>query len=332
MAARIVVVGASAGGVQALISIAKDLPADLQAPVVVVLHVPAAGGSALPAILARAGPLDARHARDGEALEPGTIYVAPPDLHLLVAEGAASLVRGPQENGHRPAIDPLFRSAAREFGPGAIAIVLSGSRDDGAAGAAAVAARGGRVLVQDPAEAILAAMPENAIAADHPDYVVPVAEIAPIVARLTAEPAPDSPTGDTQELEVEDRYAAFDLGTIERRRPSGEPSPYSCPACGGVLREADDDSLLRFRCRVGHAFAAESLLDGSSETVDRALWIALRALEERIELVQRVARRLRDRELGHRAEQYERQALESQAHVKVLREVLLGRNGDDAGD
>jgi len=278
MAARIVVVGASAGGVQALVSLAKGLPADLQAPVVVVLHVPAAVPSALPAILARSGPLDARHARDGEALEPGTIYVAPPDLHLLVAEGTASLVRGPRESGHRPAIDPLFRSAAREFGPGTIAVVLSGSRDDGAAGVAAVAARGGHVLVQDPADAVLAAMPANAIAADNPEYVVPAAEIAPIVARLAAEPLPERPTGDAEEREESD--AAF----------------------------------------------------AGSENVERAVWAALRALEERVELAERVARRLRDRELGHRAERYERQALESKAHANVLREVLLGSNGDDTGD
>jgi len=332
MARRIVVVGASAGGVEALVTLAKGLPADLQAPVAVVLHVPAGGASALPAILARSGPLDARHARDGEPLEPATIYVAPPDLHLLVADRAVRLVRGPQENGHRPAIDPLFRSAAREFGAGTIAVVLTGSLDDGAAGVAVVSARGGHVLVQDPADAVLASMPENAIAANNPEYVVPAAELAPIVARLAAEPAPERTAPDKEQIEVEESYAKFDLEAIESYDLLGGPSSLSCPDCGGVLREVDDDALLRFRCRVGHAFGAQSLLDAESEAVDHALWTALRALEERIELSRRIARRLRKRELDKRAERYERQAVESQAHVKVLREVLLGRNGDDAGE
>jgi len=332
MARRIVVVGASAGGVEALIAIAKGLPADLQAPVAVVLHVPAGGASALPAILARSGPLDARHASDGEPLEPGVIYVAPPDLHLLVAGGVASVVRGPQENGHRPAIDPLFRSAAAEFGAGTIAVVLTGSLDDGAAGVAAVSARGGDVLVQDPADALLASMPENAIAADNPEYVVPVTEIAPIVARLAAEPAREPPTHDKEQIEVEESYARFDLEAIDNESGLGDPSSLSCPDCGGVLREVEDEALLRFRCRVGHAFGAQSLLDAESEAIDHALWTALRALEERIELSQRVGRRLRERGLAKRAERYERRAVESQAHVKVLREVLLSGNGDEAGE
>jgi two-component system chemotaxis response regulator CheB len=327
MARRIVVVGASAGGVEALVAIARALPADLAAPVAVVLHTPAAGPSALPAILARAGPLDARHARHGESLEAGTIYVAPPDHHLLVRDGAAQLARGAQENGHRPAIDPLFRSAARQFGAGAVAVILSGSRDDGAAGVAAVAEQGGHVIVQDPADALIDSMPENAIAANHPEFVVPVNEIAAVIARLAAGPVPDRPADHTKEADVEERYAELDLDVIGDESPPGRPSSLSCPDCGGVLRLVEDGHLLRFPCRVGHAYGAESLLGAQSDTIEEALWTALRALEERIDLHRRVSRRLRERGDGRRAENYERQALESEPHVKVLREVLLDRGG-----
>jgi len=163
--------------------------------------------------------LDARHARHGEALEAGTIYIAPPDHHLLVRNGAARLARGAQENGHRPAIDPLFRAAAREFAAGTIAVILSGSRDDGAAGVAAVAAQGGNVIVQDPADAFIDSMPKKAIAANHPEFVVPVKEIAAVIARLTARPAPDGPANDMKEADVEERYAELDLDVIEDESP-----------------------------------------------------------------------------------------------------------------
>jgi two-component system chemotaxis response regulator CheB len=188
MIRRIVVVGASAGGVEALIALAKGLPPDLGVPIAVVLHVSPAVPSYLPAILARSGPLDARHARDGEAPEPGRIYVAPPDMHMLVETDGFRVVREPRENGHRPAIDPLFRSAARSYGPGVIAVVLSGTRNDGAAGVREVATRGGAVVVQDPADAAHGSMPTHAILADNPDDIVPAAQLAAAVAFHVAGP------------------------------------------------------------------------------------------------------------------------------------------------
>jgi two-component system, chemotaxis family, protein-glutamate methylesterase/glutaminase len=193
-ARRIVVVGASAGGVESLRELVAGLPANLPVPVLVVLHVPPLRSN-LPKILQRAGRLPASHAEDGQALEPGHILVAPPDRHLLIEDGHARVVRGPRENMHRPAIDPLFRSAATSYGPGAIAVVLSGARTDGAAGAAAVSECGGAVLVQDPDEAAYPDMPRSAITSDHPDYVLPLAEIPATISRLALEPIRGGPDG-----------------------------------------------------------------------------------------------------------------------------------------
>ena len=189
---HVLAVGASAGGVEALVEIVGALRADFPAPVLVVLHVPASFASKLPAILDRAGPLTAHHARDGDPLLAGRILVAPPDFHLVAVRQGVRLDHGPRERNHRPAIDALFRSVADAFGPAAIALVLTGALDDGAAGAAAITAQGGSVVVQDPAEARHPSMPAHAIAADHPRYVATLAEIPAIVDRLAREPVSSS--------------------------------------------------------------------------------------------------------------------------------------------
>jgi two-component system chemotaxis response regulator CheB len=185
---HVLAVGASAGGVEALVEIVGALRADFPAPVLVVLHVPASFASNLPAILDRAGPLTAHHARDGDPLLAGRILVAPPGFHLIAEREEVRLGRGPRERNQRPAIDALFRSVADAFGPRAIALVLTGALDDGAAGAAAVSAQGGSVVVQDPADARHPSMPVHAIAADTPRYVATLAEIPAIVDRLAREP------------------------------------------------------------------------------------------------------------------------------------------------
>jgi two-component system chemotaxis response regulator CheB len=322
----VVVVGASAGGVEALSRLVTDLDPELDVPVLVVLHIPPTE-SILPRILSRSGPLPAVHAEDGEPLEKGRIYVAPPDRHLLVVDGHARVVRGPQENGHRPAVDPLFRSAAVSFRNRTVAVVLSGARDDGAAGCAAVARHGGVVIVQDPEDATYPSMPLHAIAADHPEFVVGSARMGAAikegVERVRTLPL-DEPREDqdAREVELAEFEFASELGT-----KIGEESPYSCPTCGGVLRETPDD-VLRFRCRVGHAFGADGLLDAQSETIDDALWMALRALQERTELSGRIAERMRRR--GHEgiAVGYDQRREESEHAAGRLRGLLLGRDGD----
>jgi two-component system chemotaxis response regulator CheB len=264
------------------------------------------------------------HARDGESLEAGRILIAPPDHHLLVMSETVRVVRGPHENNHRPAIDPLFRSIALARGPAAIAVVLTGALDDGAAGVAAVAARGGRVVVQDPEEALYPAMPTNAIAAHRPDYIARLAEIPAIIDRLAREslPASQGEVMDDQ-LALEQSFAAFELAAIHGNGAPGQPAGFGCPTCGGSLWETKDGDVLRFRCRVGHAFAPESLLHSQEARLEEALWTALRALEERRSLSLRLCERMNSRGLSQRANHYASVAADLERQANIVRDVLL---------
>jgi two-component system chemotaxis response regulator CheB len=325
----VVVVGASAGGVEALSAFAAALPGDLPAALLVVLHVAATAQSSLPRILSRAGPLRAVHPDDCEPLQASRIYVAPPDRHLLVEASRVRVVRGPRENLVRPAIDPLFRSAAVSYGPRVIAVVLSGTRADGTVGADAVSRRGGVVIVQDPAEAVFPDMPLNAIVHDHPTYVLPLDRIAETVSELVrAAPSlseevkmsDDSPG----EMSLEARYSALEIDGVERDQAPGDLTPFSCPECGGALWEIRDGELPRYRCGVGHAYAADAVFEDQSNSVDRALWIALRALLERASMSERIAERARNGD-GSKAtaERFDRLAEEAHAQAAVIRKVLL---------
>ncbi|MGI8689684.1 MAG: chemotaxis protein CheB [Thermomicrobiales bacterium] len=210
------------------------MPCDLPAALFVVLHVPPDGESMLPRILSHAGPLPAVHPRDGDPIEHGRIYVAPPDYHLLVERDHVRVVRGPRENRYCPAVDPLFRTAARAYGPRVIAVVLSGMLDDGAAGMAAVHARGGIGVVQDPHDALFPGMPTSAMQYDGPDYVVPATEIGPLLARLAREPADDVKEA-PEAIEKETEIAALDMAALNDPDKPGTPSVFGCPECGGVL-------------------------------------------------------------------------------------------------
>ncbi len=294
----IIVVGASAGGVEALRTLVASLPGDLPAALFVVLHVPADGHSALPEILMHAGRLSASHPQDGDPITHGHIYIAPPDYHLLVELGHVRVVRGPRENRHRPAVDPLFRSAARAYGPRVVGIVLSGMLDDGTAGLRAIWERGGVGLVQSPDDALFEGMPLSAIMNDHPKAVLPVAAIGPELVRLAHEPVPDAASATeaapSKTLEMETHVAAFDMDAIEDPDKPGKPSVYGYPECGGVLWELADAQVLRYRCRVGHAYTAESLLADQSQRLEDALWAATRGLEEKAALSHRLGARARD--------------------------------------
>jgi len=286
----LIVVGASAGGVEALRTLVAGLPEDLPAAVLVVLHVPREAPSALPSILSRSGPLPAVAAVDGWPAQPGRIYVAPSDHHLLVLDGRLRLSRGPTENGHRPAIDPLFRSAARAAGSRVIAAVLSGSRDDGSAGAAAVAAHGGVVVVQSPEDALCSSMPAAAIvrAEPEPEHIVPARALGKLITHLATVPlAAQGPLRPDPMLDQE--IAISDLADLPIDGLSSHTPGYGCPTCGGSLVEVGDQPAPRYRCRVGHAWSPESLLAEQAVATEGALWMALRALEEKSALSRRMA-------------------------------------------
>lgn len=328
-ASSLVVVGASAGGVEALTTLVSGLPDDLPAAVCTVLHLPASAESRLAHILSRAGPLAAAQAQGGEILAPGRILVAPPDRHLVVRDGHALVVRGAHENGLRPAIDTLFRSAAVAYGPRTVAVVLSGTRDDGVAGASAVGRRGGSVLVQDPADSLFPGMPAETISRDHPDWVLPLDELAGAVAREVqrlSEEAPMSENGN-DEMNLETEYATLDSDALEREEPPGTPSAYACPACGGVLWEIEGEDLLRFRCRVGHAYTAEGAIEEQAESVEQALWTALRALQERAQLSDRLAARLEHAGANKSRARFEEYAREAREQAELIRRLLTGADG-----
>jgi len=321
----IVVVGASAGGVEALVDLAASLSSDLSAAVFVVLHLPATGTSALPEILRRHGPLPAAHVRDSEPIQPGRIYVAPPDHHVLVRTGHVHLSRGPRENGHRPAIDPLFRSAAREYAARVIGVVLSGALDDGTAGLLAIKSRGGIAVVQNPEDALYPGMPGNALEHAQVDHVLAAASMGKLLTRLLANlaepPADPAPTGMRVEVEME----GFSMEAFEGHHP-GRPSGFSCPDCHGVLWQIKDGGLERYRCRVGHAWSPESLLTQQSEALEAALWVALRSLEERAALARRLAEPARRRGHAITATRFEEQAAEAQQAARLVRDLLLNRD------
>jgi two-component system chemotaxis response regulator CheB len=304
---ELVVVGASAGGVEALRAFVAGLPPDLDAAVCVVLHVLETASSALPEILTRSGPLPARHPQDGEAIVPGTIAIAPPGCHLIVEEGRLRVTRAPKENGHRPAIDPLFRTAARTYGHRVAGVILSGSLDDGTAGLRSIKICGGTTLVQDPDEALYASMPRSAVAHVEPDLVLPVAALGPALGRLVAEGS------------VRRREAAVPADSAA----GGGGRIYTCPDCGGPLEEQTEAGLLHYRCQVGHAYSPESLVYLQSQQLESALWAALRALEERAELARRIVGRLNVAESGGAtARSFQRQATDADTHAGTLRQLL----------
>lgn len=322
----IVVIGASAGGVEAISTLVADLPRELRAAVFVVLHV-SRGRSALPEILTRAGRLPARHPRDADPIQYGHIYIAPPDHHLIVEGTVVRIVHGPTENGVRPAVDPLFRSAARSFGPRVVGVVLTGSLDDGTAGLAAVKEAGGLAIVQDPDEAFAPSMPRSASAFVPVDHVLPLREIAPLLASLTLEAAaPDTRRHSGPHVQpMEPDLGIEPIALDEEDRP-GRLSVFSCPECHGSLWESNESGILRFRCRVGHVFSPDSMLAAQTDSVDRALWAALRALEERAALTRRLSDRAKALKHVWVARAFEDRAAAAEEHAATMREILSSRS------
>lgn len=324
----IVVIGASAGGVEALTTLFAGFPPELPAAIFVVLHVMPGGTSVLPRILQRAGSLPASAAVDGEPIERGRVYVAPPDHHMLVSGGHVRLTSGPRENGHRPAVDPLFRSAARAHGRRVIGIVLSGALDDGTAGLRMISDAGGLALVQEPASALYPSMPDAALAYTPTARAVPIDGLADAVCTAVGEPLGEE---DDDDDDADPSVAALTVDEPDRSDDNprmGQLTSITCPECGGSLWEHDEQGLPRFKCHVGHAYSPDSLEVSQAQALEGALWAALRSLQERADLFRRLARRTGDDERLHeKAQTVER-------HATVLRSVVtsFGSEPGTAGE
>lgn len=319
----IVVIGASAGGVEAVAALVEALPRDLAAAVFVVVHFPPHTTSVLPRIITRRGGMTAVHPEDGAPIELGRVYVAPPDRHLIVEQGYVRLVRGPRENAARPAVDPLFRSAARAYGARVIGVILTGNLDDGTAGLMAVQSAGGLAVVQDPDDAMYPGMPSSALRHVQADHVVPLGEIPGLLVRRVGEPVQQRGAGRmAQEQNREVPISEMDPAALEAQR-AGAPSGYVCPECTGALWETDAGGLPRFRCRVGHAYSFESLLAEQGSAMDAALWAAYRALEERAALTSRMGARMHERGQASLAQRYREQTRETLQRAELIRRVLL---------
>lgn len=283
----VVAVGASAGGVEALTQFVSGLTPDLPYAVLVVLHMPPGAPSVLAKILDRSGPLPAETATDGAAMEPGHVYVCVPDRHLLVAGDHVMLSQGPTENGHRPAINALFRSVALDFGPHAIGVLLSGVLDDGVLGAAAIRSRGGTTVVQTPSDALFTAMPTNAIQAGVADHQAAASDIGAVLTKLLEREIEVREMEPDKAMELENRIAMGSrYSTSFDSEALGPHSGYICPDCNGSLIETGRGS---YRCRVGHAWTADALLKARDDEIEGAIWVALRSLREKAKMSRKLA-------------------------------------------
>ncbi|WP_024508552.1 chemotaxis protein CheB [Bradyrhizobium sp. ARR65] len=318
----IIVIGGSAGATAPLKHILGRLQPDLPAAVFVVLHIPARGIGILRTVAAAAGQLPVREAENGLQIENGHIYLAAPDHHLLLVDGRMMLGRGPRENMVRPAIDPLFRSAALHYGPRVIGVVLSGLLSDGAAGLNAIKRCGGMALVQDPSDATADEMPRRALETTMVDLCVPGARLGDVLSDLVREQA-GTPLPIPPEIRLEVEIAAGERIDSEGIEQIADPAPLTCPSCGGVLSTLKAGSPLRFRCQVGHAYTAEALAKDQENRVDEALRVALRIIEERAELVHRMAEDGRRSGRLAVAQMYDARAAEYRGYADMIRRVML---------
>ncbi len=306
-------VGASAGGIEALQELISRLPLNFHAAVFVVLHTSADSPDTLANLLGRGAKVPVLPARDDAPIKPGQVYVARPGFHLLLERGRMCLGGGPTENRHRPAIDPLFRSAADAYGNSVVGVLLSGYLDDGVAGLIEIKQRGGISVVQSPEDAAVPDMPRAALEFDHVDYSIPVAQMPALLVKLAAGlKAPKSKVMPKKK----------NKGSAGNNRVS----VFTCPECHGTLWEVDEHGLLQYRCRVGHKFSPDSMADAQSQSLDRALWAALRSLEEHAELSRRLAERAKESKHLMASRRFEERARASSEDARTIRDMLT--NGE----
>lgn len=319
---RVIAIGLSAGGLDALRTLVTGLPADFGTPLCIVQHIGASAPGILHQILGRVSVLPAYKATSGMPLTAPGLYVAPPDHHLLVSKGLLQITKGPKENRFRPAIDPLFRSVAYSHGRDAIGIVLSGDLDDGTSGLREIKERGGIAIVQDPMDALHPSMPRSAIQHVAVDHVVPVGAMPSLLASLTTHESAGGVAAPSPRLETEMRIAYGDDAEQAGVLELGQPSIYTCPDCHGVLLEIRDGGVPRFRCHTGHAYSIESLAGVLAEKVEEAMWSAIRVLDEGGALLAQMARHLTEHADDPRAALLHGQAAEARRRADAIKRLL----------
>ncbi len=322
----IIVVGASAGGITALKEFVHSLPLDFNGSVFVVLHIPPHTKTLLPDILSRSGLLKAVQPKDGEPIEPGKIYVAANDHHLLVEKDRVIVKRGPKENRFRPSIDALFRSAAYTFGPRVIGIVLSGLLNDGTSGLWTIKRLGGIAIIQEPGDAEYPQMPENVLEYVQVDHSVPATEMGTLLESLVREPAAKKPKIAKEELEllkmevvIATKDNAFEMGILNM----GELTPFTCPECHGSLVRLVQGDMLRFRCHTGHAFTASALLAEVTRSVEDMLWQSMRGMEEVSMLLQTIEKHFRDSGDRKAATKFKDKAADASHRARIIHDSVF---------
>lgn len=322
---QVVVVGTSAGGLEALVSLIKQLPANFPAPILVVMHLSAdVNGDFLLNAIKNNGQLPCKHAQDNDVLMAGQVYLAPSDHHLMIgSKGNILVTKGAQENRSRPGIDPLFRSAAVAFQNRVTGILLSGYLDDGTAGLMAIQRCGGICIIQDPADATYPEMPKNALNQIEPDYCVSIVEMGSILSQLMSrELGKVKVKVVPEDISREAKIAERVLSDLPSVNSLGDQVPFNCPGCGGVLWKIGEGPLLRYRCHTGHAYTAQVLLAEQTMKIEETMWIALRMFEERRNLLVTMAKE----KTGASAKIAAERADHSQVHIDRIRSILLSNN------
>jgi two-component system chemotaxis response regulator CheB len=328
-----IVIGASAGGLEPLKDVVSQLPADFPAPVFVVMHVAANHRSYLPEILSQTGPLPAVHPEDNTKIEAGFIYIAPPDHHLLIDNSLVTVKRGPKENGFRPSIDALFRSAAYSYGPGAIGVVLSGALNDGTSGLWSVKRLGGLAIVQEPYQAEYPSMPRSALEYIDADYRVYSTEIGPLLTQLTQEESTQEEIAgkgmdeDTRRLAIETQIAAGVNLPEKTILELGPLTQFTCPECKGSLVRVMEGGLLRFRCHTGHGFSADALLEGLTETISNLIWQTTRGFQEASMLFEHIGRHMQEHGGSTQAEVFLAKSRELNQQASRFQKIAVGYHG-----
>lgn len=321
---KIIVIGASTGGFEAFKTIVKDLPANFNAPIFIVWHMSPDVRGVLPQVLNRITTIYAAHAYDNELIRSNRIYIASPDHHLLVEEGRVRVTHGPKENRFRPAIDPLFRSAAYAYGNRVIGVILSGALDDGTAGLWTVKQYGGITVVQNPNDAEVPSMPENAMREVKVDYVVPVSDVAGLLVKLSKEKSPaNTQVMKDEKTKIEIQIAAEDNGLKLGVPELGELSPFSCPECHGVLSKLKDGALARYRCHTGHAYSVDTLLASISEKIEDEMYSTIRSIDEVIMLLNHIGDHYAGANHSKLAALYFKKAKEAEARASLVRKAVL---------